>query len=62
MSNVTDTPEQPRSEARAEWDQPTVSLVGGIMLVVRAGSALGKHQNGQDSDPGTSFCNRPGRC
>jgi hypothetical protein len=56
MNERTETPEQPRPDARAPWERPAVSCLGTIALVVRGGSAQGKIFGALDGDTGMFQC------
>ena len=41
-----------RSDGKLPWERPTVTLAGTVSLLVRAGSAQGKHGDAFDGDMG----------
>jgi len=47
-----------RSEEKLPWEQPTVTLVGTISLLVRGGSAHGKQPGSLDGDGDQFFAPR----
>ena len=50
MEKPEDRPPQDCPEGKSSWERPTVTLVGTISLLVRAGSAQGKTGNENDGD------------
>ena len=50
MKKSEDTSSPVRSTSKLPWARPTVTLAGTVALLVRAGSAQGKHGEQNDGD------------
>jgi len=50
MKKSEDTSPPARSTGKLSWARPTVTLAGTVALLVRAGSAQGKHGAQNDGD------------
>jgi hypothetical protein len=50
MKKAEDTSPPARSASKLPWTRPTVTLAGTVSMLVRAGSAQGKHGEQNDGD------------